>query len=251
MIDSIFFLEVSIFLIAGIVHGILGFGFPMVVTPMLSIFLSVKDAVLLTLFPTLTLNAKVASAHNSFILILKKYKLLIFFVAIGSFIGTNLLVIFYIDFYKVILSIMTLLYLNKKHLRIDLKDTIENFPILNMIFFGLCAGIGSGLVNVMVPVLIIYILELNLKKEDAIILMNSCFFTSKITQVIVFGSLGSFSLEFFYTITPLIIISLVGLYFGSKLRDKIDEHFYEKVLKVSLYILSLYLIIDYFNIYLS
>lgn len=53
------FFELIIFFGAGLAHGILGFGFPMVATPLLSTFMSVKESVLHTLFPTMSVNANV------------------------------------------------------------------------------------------------------------------------------------------------------------------------------------------------
>ena len=41
---------------AGLVHGTLGMGFPLVATPLLSLMLDVRTAILLTLLPTAAVN---------------------------------------------------------------------------------------------------------------------------------------------------------------------------------------------------
>lgn len=246
MMDSLLIIEAFIFFISGLTHGIIGFGFPMIATPALSLFLSVKDSVLMTLFPTLSLNMRVVIKSGFVVDLFKQYWMLLLSISIGCYIGTHLLVVYYTEFYKILLAFMTILYLKKEILKFSFKDKIEKYPKFNMILFGLISGIVSGLVNVMIPVIIIYILELGLKKENFVGLMNLCFFSSKMTQIVVFGSLGNFSLAFFYIIIPMIAISLLGLSIGSKFRDRLDEEFYVKVLRFTLWCLSFYLIVDYF-----
>ena len=46
----------AIFLFAGLAHGTLGLGFPMLATPMLAIMIDIRSAILLTLLPTIFVN---------------------------------------------------------------------------------------------------------------------------------------------------------------------------------------------------
>ncbi len=238
--------ELLIFIFSGFIHGLLGFGFPMIATPLLSVFLSMKEAVLLTLFPTLVLNGQVARQGGNFTAIWQEYKVLILSVIVGSFIGTNFLIKFDSEYYKLILAFVMLLYLNKEKLNLSLEKIIINNSIVTMAIFGLISGIVSGLVNVMLPILVIYILESKMEKEKSIILMNFCFFSSKLTQIFIFGSTGNFSFDFLLYMIPVVIISLVGLFLGTKIRKKIDENLYTKILRILLLILSIYLIIQVF-----
>ena len=47
-------------LIAAFIHGMLGFGFPLVATPVLALFMDLRAAVLLTLVPTVSINLAVS-----------------------------------------------------------------------------------------------------------------------------------------------------------------------------------------------
>jgi len=233
-------LEFGIFFISGFVHGVLGFGFPLVATPLLSIFLSVKEAVLLTLFPTLFSNAKTVKNGTNFLNIFKEYKWLILPIVAGSFLGTTLLISYDVTFYKLLLAFVILLYLNKSFFNLSLHVAIK--PTKMMLVFGLLSGLVSGLVNIMVPVLIIYILEAKIEKEKSITLMNLCFLSSKATQILLFGLNGSFNKEFLVYMILVIFITYIGLIFGEKIRNHIDEKVYTKILKTILWILSFYLI---------
>ena len=244
--SDILFFEFAIFLFSGFIHGLLGFGFPMIATPLLSVFLSVKEAVLLTLFPTMVSNAKIIRKTGNFSGVWKEYKILIIFVVLGSFLGTNLLIEFDTPYYKLLLAVVILMYLNKKYMKISLEEIISNNPKSMMFFFGLLSGVVSGLVNIMLPILVIYVLEMNIAKDKSFTLMNLCFLASKITQIFIFGSHGNFSLDFTLFMIPVIIISIMGLILGEKARRFIDENLYKKILIWLLWLLSTYLIVDTF-----
>ncbi|WP_458700835.1 sulfite exporter TauE/SafE family protein [Sulfurospirillum sp. 1307] len=237
-------LEYSIFFISALFHGVLGFGFPLIATPLLSIFLSVKEAVLLTLFPTLASNAKTIHSGENFAQIFLEYKLLIFPIILGSFLGTFFLVTYDVVYYRYLLAFVILLYLNKHLINLEINQVINKNPKKMMLVFGIISGIVSGLVNIMIPVLIIYILEAKIEKEKSVVLMNLCFLSSKLTQIIFFGSSGFFDFNFLIFILFGLVFTLVGLFIGQKLRDKIDEVLYKKILTIVLWIFAVYLLIS-------
>ncbi len=244
--DNYLLLEIGIFFLSGFVHGVVGFGFPMVATPLLSLFLTLKESVLYTLFPTMIVNANVIKKSGTFKSIWKEYKLLILSVLLGSFIGTNFLIIFYDDSYRLLLALVILLYLNTSYIKLSLYEIIQSNPKKMMFFFGFISGIVSGLVNIMIPVLIIYILESKIEKNKSIAVMNFCFFISKSIQIVIFGAYGSFSFEFLALMIPIVIFSLFGLFMGTKIRNRVDENMYKKILRFSLWVLAFYLFTDYF-----
>ena len=49
-------LSAAILFVAGLVHGTLGLGFPLIATPLLARFMDVRSAILITLLPTATVN---------------------------------------------------------------------------------------------------------------------------------------------------------------------------------------------------
>jgi len=52
----VLFAVVGVMLFAGLVHGTLGLGFPMVATPILATMMDVRSAILVTLLPTMAVN---------------------------------------------------------------------------------------------------------------------------------------------------------------------------------------------------
>lgn len=244
--DTFFISEVLIVFIAGVIHGTVGFGFPMIATPLLATFMDLKKAVLYTLIPTLAVNSSSIKRNNSFSEIWKGYKVLILSVMVGSILGSHILVVYYSDYYKLILAFVILMYLNKERFKISLAPYMEHHTLSMTILLGFLSGIVGGIVNIMIPVLIILMIELKLEKKRSIGVMNFCFITNKALQIIIFGYHGSFTASNVLAIIPLILIALIGFNLGSKIQDKIDEEQYRRLLNIALWFLSFYLIYSTF-----
>jgi len=234
-------IEFVIFFISGIFHGLLGFGFPMLATPMISLFESMKNSILMVISPTMVLNFKSIQRDNSFISVFKEYWLLVSFVILGSFLSTTILIHFNSRYYRLILACLIMLYLFKNYLRLNLTTHFLKYDKTYKILFGFASGMASGLTNIMIPVLVIYILELKLSKNRAIGVMNFCFLSSKIMQFMIFGISGEFTPYLVYISFYIVFISFAGLLLGEKLRGKIDEKIYTFILKGTLFLLAVYL----------
>jgi uncharacterized protein len=244
MIGEFFLFEACIVFFSGIAHGVLGFGFPMLSTPLFALFMDLKQAVLYTLFPTISVNYFSLKKDNSFGSIWHQYRLLIGSVVVGSLMGTTLLVYYYTHYYKLILAGVILLYLNKTRLNISLSGPFKHSPLVMIGCFGFLSGFVGGIANIMIPVLIIVIMELNLEKKRAIGVMSFCFITNKVLQVILFSAHGSFNTETLMHIVPFVFIAVAGFFLGSRVQDRIDEARYRKVLNLVLWCLSVYLVVS-------
>ena len=82
----------AVFLLAGLVHGILGLGFPMLATPLLAILVDMRSAVLITLLPTITVNLISILRGGRWSDSIGRYWPLALMIPIGTVAGTWLLV---------------------------------------------------------------------------------------------------------------------------------------------------------------
>jgi hypothetical protein len=98
----------------------------------------------------------------------------------------------------------------------------------------------------MIPVLIIYVLELELTKSDSIVLMNFCFFSSKLTQIATFGWMGVFTLSVFGWGILYASVAVTSLMIGKHFSEKIDAKMFTLILRVSLWIMAGMLFLQYF-----
>lgn len=228
---------------AGFAHGSIGFGFPMVATPLLALFMDLQTAIILTLVPTSLVNLISIASEGRIFAAFRKHLPLALFAMLGSAIGTQVLILTNSELFKILLAAAIIGYLLIDKFRVPLS-WVKTKPTLSKPVFGISAGILGGLTNVMAPVLIIYSLEAKLEKADIVQSANTCFLLGKVIQLVLFTLSGNFSLNELTLSSMLIIVVLVALYVGFKVKRRIHRELYIKALKIFLLILALYLFLQ-------
>lgn len=230
---------------ASIIHGGIGFGFPMIATPLIALFSDVKTAMLYIAVSTLYINIVSIKSEGSFLEAIKKFYLFAIVSVIGSAIGTLILLNFESEIFKFLLALSIFLYLFLNRLNIHFAF-VTKYPFVSMIFFGFIAGLMGGLTNVMASVLIIYSLEANLGKKETIQSSNICFLSAKTIQIILFIINGEFTAEVTTISFSNLIIVIIAMYVGLKLKNMISIETYKKIIKNLLLIIATILMIQVF-----
>lgn len=234
-----------ILVFAGLVHGALGAGFPLIATPLIALLVDVRSAILLVLLPTLFVNVanvcKGGRWHES----IGRYWPLAVYGVIGSIVGTRLLIVTDPEPYKLLLAAVVLVYLNVD--RIGLKmNWMQQRPAVAIAVFGTLGGLLAGTVNVMLPALIIFALEMGLAPTAMVQVFNFCFFFGKLSQAVVFAAAGALTGSVLLSTLPLALISLGALFVGMNIRDSVDQNSYRAWLRIVLYIICGLLVLQYF-----
>jgi hypothetical protein len=240
------FVVLSIMLFAGLVHGTLGLGFPMVATPMLAVFFDVRSAILLTLLPTVAVN--VASIWNSrhSLASVQRFLPLTGFVLIGSIFGAYILASADPDPFRLVLAGLIMLYLWTNLSGRIPRQWIDTNRIAAMCLFGVLAGLAGGTTNVMVAILIIFFLSLDVPRATMVPVLNTCFLIGKISQIVVLSIVGLVSFTLFYETAPLALTAVLALLFGQRLREKIAIDVYRRILQGLLVVLASILLVQFF-----
>jgi len=239
-------LLILILLAGGLIHGTLGMGFPLITTPLVALLVDVRSAMLLLLLPTLAINLVNVTAGGHWKDSIGRFWPLAVYGAVGSFLGTRLLIATDPAPYKLLMAFVILLYLYVN--RYGLKMSwIRRRPGLAMVVFGISGGMLAGTVNVMLPALIIFAIEANLKPRTMVQTFNFCFFCGKLSQTLVFATSGALTGSIACTTLPLALIVLLTLFVGMKLRRRIDVETYRGWLKGILFIISLVLVAQYIH----
>jgi len=241
------FAMVGVMLFAGLVHGTLGLGFPMVATPMLATMMDVRAAILVTLIPTMAVNiVSIAKAKDS-LDSARQFLPLVVFALCGSIIGASILATTDPAPFRIILAGLILMYLSSTFIARIPKQWLTARPILPMAAFGICAGIAAGTTNVMVAVLIIYLLSLETPRNVMIPVLNSCFLVGKTSQIVVLAIAGFVSLRLVIETTPLAIAAVAALLIGQRLQPRIQISTYQSILRKLLLVLAIILIFQFFS----
>ncbi len=237
---------VLVMLFAGLVHGTLGLGFPMMATPMLAISFDVRTAILLTLLPTVSVNLmSIWNSRDSFASV-RRFMPLTGFTFIGSIIGAYVLANTDPDPFRLVLAALILFYLWSNHRGGMSLRWVVSYQLVAMLGFGLLAGIAGGTTNVMVAILIIFFLSLDVPRKEMVPALNACFLVGKLTQIMIFSLLGLVSFSLIIDTAPLAVAAVVALQFGQSMRERIALDVYRKILRVLFAAMALVLIMQYF-----
>lgn len=229
---------------ASLIHGTIGIGFPMVATPLLAMITDVRTAILLLVLPTVVLNVanilKGGQWHQSIAL----YWPLAVYGMIGSFVGSRLLVTINPELFRPLLAAMLILYLNAERLGVGFSF-IHRHPRLAMALFGSAAGFLGGTVNVMLPALIIYALEVRMPRNVMIQVFNFCFLFGKLAQGAVFIHAGLMTGDILLQSVPLALLALIVMFLGMSIRDRIRAETYRRWLRLLLMVLAVVLLVQF------
>jgi uncharacterized membrane protein YfcA len=237
----------AIMLCAGLVHGTLGLGFPLVATPLLALFIDVRSAILITLLPTVTVNLISIFKGGKWRDSIGRFWPLAVYAVAGGTAGTYFLVVSDPAPFKLLLAGLVLLYLFASQAGALRMHWVRKHPGPSMLVFGLIAGLAAGTTNVMVPILIIFTLELGLERTAMVQVFNLCFLAGKLTQIAVFGGAGLLTGTLLLSTAPLAGVALVALFAGMLLRDRIPTEVYRKIVRRVLFLLALLLIAQFFT----
>lgn len=226
---------------ASLIHGSIGFGFPMIATPLLALTTDIQTAIIYTLIPTLLVNIVSIYSEGNFLTALKRFYPLALIAMLGSAVGTQILIYSNSEVFKQLLAFAILLYLVIDKIHFNLTWIYEN-PKSSRNIFGFGAGLLAGLTNAMAPILIIYTLESKFSKSEIIQASNICFLFGKIIQIVLFSVASVFTYSEVQDSFVTLIFVALALFLGVKIKKFLDATLYKKVIKTLLFIISLVLI---------
>ena len=232
-------------LFAGMVHGALGLGFPMVATPLIAILFDVRLAILLTLLPTVSVNLATIWGGRDYGQLLKTFHPLLLACLAGSIIGAWMLAVLDPSPFRLALALLILVYLFTTLFDIIKPGWIQPADRAWMMVFGFVSGISAGITNVMVAILLIYFLTIQLERARMIAMLNTCFLIGKLSQIAVLSLAGLVSMQLMWHTAPLAVAAVAALFVGQALGRRISTEAYRKALYGLLAILAVILLYQF------
>ena len=235
----------GVILVAGLLQGALGFGFPFVATPLIALAADMRTAIIAVLLPTLATICVALFASGPLKATLARFWAMPLYAMLGSAIGTWIFVSAPDAPYTLVLALLTLFYLSLDYWgRADwpvVRRRERAFAPLS----GFTSGIFEGTANVAAPPLIIYYLALGLTPVMLIQALNICFLVGKSTQLTVLATRGGVGLEEWLATLPLAAIGVAGSVIGVRVRSRIDAGTFRVWVKRALLVIALGLIAQY------
>lgn len=231
-----------VLLLAAFVHGAFGFGFPMIATPLLALFMDMRAAILLTLIPTVCINLASIFSERHWRQALRTFWPIPAFTIVGSFIGTQVLLSVDPEPFRILLALVLIGYLVTD--RFHRSDRERHAPRWVLALLGLCLGLLAGLVNIFAPVLVVFALYTRMNPTLMVAAFNLSFVTSKSGQIIGFVTKGAFDLATL-KLSLLVLPAVLGaLWLGIRLRRRIHVDTYRRLLRYALWAMAALLIAD-------
>ena len=237
-------LYLPILLIAAFIHGALGFGFPLVTTPLLVLFMELPAAILLTLVPTVSINLVSFFTEKHWREALRAFWPIPTFTIVGSIVGTQILLSVDPSPFRMLLALVLVAYLATERLTGSKKE--HHIPKWGLALFGFGLGLLAGVVNIFAPVIVVFALYTRMNPVLMVATFNMSFLTSKSGQIIGFIANGAFDLDVVLVTLALVPLILLSLWVGIRLRRKINKETYTQLLRGALWLIAAALVADWF-----
>jgi len=243
-------LEVLIFLalvclLAGWVHGALGFGFPLVATPLAALMIDMKSAI--TLLAPVTLALVIISALRGGRLgdLVRRFWFMPVGIALGAWLGTNLLLAAPPEPFMLVLALVILFYLNLDRIGRGESATVKRLRAPLGFMFAFLAGVFEAIANVAGPILFVYFMLLGAAPLQVVQTLNMCFTLGKGSQVATLAAAGALNAATWAAVAGLTVPSVAALVAGMRVRDRIDAQTYRSWLRKALWVMVVLLVLQF------
>lgn len=236
---------VAVIAFAGLVHGTLGLGFPIVATPLLALTMDMRSAVILVLIPCVAVIVASIVTGPGLRRVLGEFWVLPLAMFAGGLIGTNLFIRAPNAPYTLLLAVVTLAYLNLERFGRVEWPLIKRHPKPFGIAFAFAAGVFEGTANVAAPALIVYYMAIALPVTALVQALNICFIVGKVTQFGVMATNGGVGLAQWMATAPLAVVATGTVFAGVRIRNRVDALTYRGWLKQFLFAMALVLLAQY------
>lgn len=224
------------------VKGAIGFGFPTLATPLMSLFLDVKAAVVLLILPNIVMDALQFARRGAPRATVRRFAWIVPFGAAGTVLGTHLLVVLPSRTILLVLGGFIVLFvaLNATRFSPRLPPRAERWasPVA-----GFAAGVVGGVTNVPGTPLVIYFYALGMPKQDFVAAVAFTFVVYKIVQLGAVAWYGLLTWPLLGTSLALTVVALGGFALGLGVQDRLEQERFNRAVLAVLAALAVFLMV--------
>jgi uncharacterized protein len=229
-------------LVSAFVKGAIGFGFPTLATPLLTLFTDVKAAVVVLIIPNIVMDGIQFARQGAPLATVRRLAVLLAFGAAGTVLGTRLLVILPSRAVTLTLAGFVLLFviLNVARISPRVPAAWERWlaPVV-----GLLTGVVGGVTNVPGTPLVIYFYALGMDKQEFVRSVALSFVTYKLVQLGAVAYYGLLPSALVVASLGLTVVALGGFALGLAVQDRLDQSAFNRAVLAFLAGLGLWLVL--------
>ena len=217
----------AVCVLSGFAHGALGFGFPLVATPVAALAVDMKSAIAVLAPVTLVLVDISVLRGGRLLELIREFWYLPLAIAIGAWLGTRSLLAAPPEPFTLVLAL------------------VERLRLPFGVGFAFVAGIFEAIANVAGPMLLVYFMLLGAAPGQIVQTLNLCFSVGKGTQVATLAASGALGAPTWLAVAGLSVPALAGLAGGMRVRSRIDADTYRRWLRKALGVMAALLLVQF------
>jgi hypothetical protein len=232
----------AVVLVAAFIKGAIGFGFPALGTPLLSLAVDVKTAVVLLILPNIVMDGIQFVRRGTPLATVRRFGLLLASGGVGMVLGTRVLTLLSPRAATLILGLFVLAFVTLNATGLAPKVPAHWEPWLSPPA-GFVAGVIGGVTNAPAPALVLYFHGIGLSKHDFISSVAFTFFFYKLVQLGAVTWYGLLPWSLLWVSMALTVVALAGFAVGLRVQDRLDQRTFNRAVLVFLAVLGAWLLI--------
>jgi uncharacterized membrane protein YfcA len=235
-------LMAAVVLGAAFVKGAIGFGFPTLGTPLLSLVVDVKTAVVVLILPNIVMDGIQFARRGSPLATVRRFSVLLATGTLGVVLGTRALVVLSPRATTIILGAVVLCFVALNVTGSAPRVPAHWEPWLSAPA-GFVAGVIGGITNAPAPPLVLYFQAIGLSKHEFV---SSVAFTFVFYKLVQLGAVSWYGLLPWSLLWPsigLTAVGLAGFAVGLRVQDRLDQRAFNRAVLGFLALLGAWLLI--------
>ena len=208
--------------VAAFVKGAVGFGYPLIATPLLALATDVRTAVAVLILPNILMDSVQVIRRPGVVAALRRHAPLIVSGVVGTVIGTQFLAALSTRGLLLTLAVTLLLFVAvsvaRPAWRLPPRTERPLAPVV-----GLAAGVLGGMTNTPAVVLTPYYLAIGLAKTEFVRVVSATFLTLKLTQLAAVWQVGLLDRRVFLGSLAATGVSLAAFSLGLRAQDRVPQ----------------------------
>ena len=227
---------------AAIVKGAIGFGFPLVATPIIATVLDARTAVLVLSLASLFGNVGMAIRGGGSWPTARRLAPMLVGLLVGTVGGALLLASLDAATLGLVvgLAAMAFAVVGTAKPNLAVPGRLERYLALPM---GLAGGLLGGSTSIFAPPIVSYVHALHLTKREFVFFVSLLYAFGGVTQVFSYYRLGLYDAPILLLALATCLPNAVGLWVGTRLHDRIDALLFRRLVLVVIALTGLNLVV--------
>ncbi len=226
---NIIWMAAGIYLLAGVLKGTLGIGFPTAVIAMMALFVDARTAILLAIVPMIATNLWQVLRSGQVLETFKEIWPLVITMVVFIVIFTKTSASFPHELLLLCVGVAVAIFAITS-LWLDPPALSPKYKLPAQISTGLVAGVMGGLASIWAPAIIVYLSATRVDKEEFVSTVGLLLLIGSITLFATYWNTSMITMELTRISAMLVIPSIVGFSVGEKLRKRVSNELFRKLM---------------------